>query len=360
MSDKKRYNRLRKKIIEFEKSNNYFLTLLNRPKQEKNLGQALTLDKTENVGIVLQGPIVYQEDFTVETCNLYVKNFPNSKVILSTWDNENYNYLKRKLGKNVILLLNKLPSNPGHHNLLYQSHSSYKGIEEAETLGCKYALKTRTDQRIYNNNALYFMSSLMEKYPIKSGKQKNRILLIDQVSKKYIPYFFSDLLQYGTVVDLKKYWSIDNDDREITSDNLKENKISDVSYRSNSCHIAKNYIRKTFGKLEYTVQHSWKVLNDYFYIMSKNDLDLYWYQDNPSIDAQSLAYKKEDPKRYLDRSFQRLQEYREKNYGDKYLLDCFSQVDWVIMNTKGVEHVLPPFEYTDIKNLERLHSFKKY
>ena len=45
-------------------------------------------DRSDDTAIMLQGPIVKENDFTYETIKLYQNNFPNAKIILSTWRNE--------------------------------------------------------------------------------------------------------------------------------------------------------------------------------------------------------------------------------------------------------------------------------
>lgn len=357
MGKTEKYNNLRESIQRFELNNDYFITLINRPKRANGVAKFLGRSTFENIGVILQGPVVREEDFTVETCNMYSKIFPGAKIILSTWNDEDSAYLETKLNPEINVLLNKKPDDPGFHNLNFQLISTRKGIEFAENHACKSVLKTRTDQRIYNPDALGLMESIMELYPVNSDKQKGRIILIDQVSKKFIPYFYSDLLQFGFVSDIKRYWRTDDDAREVSDECVSSKLIRDLFYRSNSCHIARNYLVRTFGVLNNTIRQSCEILRDYFYVMGKSDLDLYWFQSCPSVDKNFKAYRINDPKRGFDRSQQRLQEYREKNYGQKILLRPFTQTDWILMRSKGVQYILPDFEYSDIMDLDRLHSF---
>ena len=43
--------------------------------------------KNSNSSIIIQGPILKKNNFTLNTINLYIKNC-RSKIILSTWKNE--------------------------------------------------------------------------------------------------------------------------------------------------------------------------------------------------------------------------------------------------------------------------------
>ena len=69
----------------------YFLTIHLRPKRAMNVNMvsAHRSLKSDGVGLVVQGPIVNECDFTVETARLYKKIFPGLEIVVSTWDDEN-------------------------------------------------------------------------------------------------------------------------------------------------------------------------------------------------------------------------------------------------------------------------------
>lgn len=351
------YNELRDQILEFEKSNEFYITLVNRPKRKSMVLCGLEKDYTSDSAIVVQGPVVKEDNFTVETCNMYCDFYPEAKIILSTWDEDIDDILLESIDSRVVLVRNKKPENPGFRNIFNQSHSTMSGINEAEESGCNYVLKTRSDQRIYKPQILIYFKSVLTAYPVLNQNQKERILLLDQVGKKYLPYFYSDILQFGFVSDIKKYWNLYEDDRNFSEYELNSTRVEDFLYLSNSAYIAKSYLSKQIVDLDYTIRQSWNLLIDLFYVVGKSEIDLYWYQGNPSTDKGFLAYSANDPKRKQNRTRQRLQEFREKNYFDKYLINPFTNIDWHLMKLNGVEKFLPEFEFNDIKDLDKLHGF---
>ena len=68
---------LKKLFNLFEKPLPYFFTFHLRPKRADKIGTVADKSlKYSKVAIVIQGPIVYDEDFTLETIKLYKKIFP--------------------------------------------------------------------------------------------------------------------------------------------------------------------------------------------------------------------------------------------------------------------------------------------
>ena len=58
-----------------------------------------TTSKESDCAIIIQGPVITKNKFTLETVKLYLKLHPNAYIILSTWDDTS---------KEVIELFNKL------------------------------------------------------------------------------------------------------------------------------------------------------------------------------------------------------------------------------------------------------------
>ena len=153
--DNKQINKVIKIFFIFlEKISNFFFTYHNRPKYVDGLN-VYTLEKTkisQEVAIIVQGPIVKESDFTVETLRIYKKIFPGVKIILSTWDDEDQTFINKVRALDIEVIMNKKPNFGGLSNINFQIVSSSKGIFRAKELGFKFALKTRTDQRIYSGN----------------------------------------------------------------------------------------------------------------------------------------------------------------------------------------------------------------
>ena len=131
-----------------------FLTYHVRPKYAKTV--KTESDKTvfdfKRIGLVIQGPIAKKHDFTLESVRLYKRTFNHSVIILSTWEDEDRDYLSQFKAEGIEIILNKKPLTAGISNRNYQIVSSHAGLLRAKELGAEYGFKTRTDQRIYAVN----------------------------------------------------------------------------------------------------------------------------------------------------------------------------------------------------------------
>lgn len=166
------------------------------------------------IAIIIQGPFVLENHFTLETIRLYGKLFPSAKVILSTWETEDARELSL-IGQeqNCIVLRNTPPDDPGVINVNYQCKSTINGIICAEELGYKYVAKTRSDWRMYEKGILRFMMHMLDNFPCNSTQiqQNKRIIVMDtcsgEISTIFYPYYYSDIFLFGDIEDMKNYWS---------------------------------------------------------------------------------------------------------------------------------------------------------
>jgi hypothetical protein len=262
-----------KKLFDIlERSLPFFFTFHLRPKKAKNVG--IVSDKLlqyPKVAIVIQGPIVYDQDFTLETIKIYKKIFPQAIIILSTWDYEDKEYVGKVRNEIADVLFNKVPEQKGVQNINFQIISSLLGIKHAKTLGVEYVLKTRTDQRIYGVDSLEYLVNIVEKFPTVSGyKQNKRIVGCSLNSFKYRMYGISDMNLFGQIDDLFNYWDVG------PADNQGEIYAQKVMY--NEVHLAVSFLKKIDHEVKWTLDDSQKVLANCFVIVDEQSLDLYWYK----------------------------------------------------------------------------------
>ena len=207
-------NMLKKWLKKFfdlvEKPFSNFFTFHLRPKKAERIG--IVSDKLLNypkVAIVIQGPIVYDQDFTLETIKIYKKLSPQAIIILSTWDYENNEYIRRIRKEIDQILLNKVPAEKGVQNINFQIVSSLSGMKRAKELGCEYVLKTRTDIRLYGNNVMEFLVNVLNSFPVSGNyKQNKRIIGVSLNSFKYRLYGLSDINLFGEINDMLLYWNV--------------------------------------------------------------------------------------------------------------------------------------------------------
>ncbi|MBR3050746.1 MAG: hypothetical protein IKG61_04770 [Selenomonadaceae bacterium] len=140
-----------------------------------------TLDDT---AIVIQGPIAYNNDYTVETFKLYRSIYPNAPIVVSTWKGEATSSFRRVCRENLIVLLeNEMPEDRGFGNVNLQLESSLQGVKFIrQNTSAKFVLKTRTDQRINYFDFLVYFKNLRKTFPPKGDRLRERIILIDKES----------------------------------------------------------------------------------------------------------------------------------------------------------------------------------
>ena len=260
---------------------NYF-TFHSRPKYSKDVSDKFIdspafENSKSSIAIVIQGPLLTDGDFTLETIKLYIKNFPKHKLILSTWSDSDSMPIEaiKKLGIEVVM--NEKPKNGGIANINFQIVSAAGGINRAKEMGCEYALKTRTDQRIYSSQAISLCYLFLKKFPITGEYNQNeRIVAFNLNTFKYRPYSISDMINFGHINDMLKYWCVEQDAR--TQEELIEtNTLLDWSKQNLAeVYFVTSFLKNINKKMFWTLEDSWKVMSENFCILNINEIDLYW------------------------------------------------------------------------------------
>ena len=107
-----------------------------------------------DVGIILQGAV---SDWTKKIVEEYQQNFPDSQILLSTWNTEN----TTDIPCDVIKL--EPPNDPYHIN--HQIIGSREGLKK---INSEIIMKCRTDQFIHNKEVFQIFNS---------GCSKNKIMI---------------------------------------------------------------------------------------------------------------------------------------------------------------------------------------
>lgn len=154
-----------------------------------------TSEDFSNVAIVIQGPIIKKDDFTVNTVRIYQQYYNNVKIVVSTWEDSDKEVVRQIRDMGVKVLLNKYPEFHGYKNINYQMITSYFGVKEAYDLGARYVFKTRADQRFYNPCAL---SMLRGEY------QEGKIIFLGGVIYSFYSrsIYISDFATFGSLGEI--------------------------------------------------------------------------------------------------------------------------------------------------------------
>lgn len=273
--------------------NDAFTTYHSRPKQNIDCTIVSTINNIQSmVAIVIQGPIVESENFTIETTRLYKKSFKNHIIIVSTWEDIEERLVVRLKKEKVIVVLSKKPDCSGPLNINLQIESSKAGIQKAKELGAEYIYKSRTDQRMYQN-CTRFLLELQQTFPVNSEMgQTERLIACSFTTLKYRPYGIGDMLMFGHISDMLDYWDSEFDPRNIEKREYEN--LSILNYakmRFAETYLCTNYLLKKNYHLSWSLEDSWKVYSEMFCIVNAEMFDLFWFKYEWRVEKRFNFYK---------------------------------------------------------------------
>lgn len=269
-----------------EQNSNCYVTYNLFPKVAKDLNKWIPYKGriSEKNCIIIQGPIRYKDDFTLETVRYYGRIFPGVQVIVSTWENESQTYIdKLKREKNCVVVVSKYPDCSGAGNVNYQTISSLQGMKEALKLGKQYALKTRSDTRVTAVGIMDILYQMLRTYPLPvKGKnsQKERLILFN--TWLFQPYHDSDIFFYGTVKDMIQLFdkklnrdrSIENAANKMVGNRWTYRDLYEHPYGENEILI--KYFEKVNGSVACDLGQWWSVLGERVIALPLNFLRPLW------------------------------------------------------------------------------------
>lgn len=249
------------------------------PKKSESYFKSNVRMNCDPFAIIMQGPIRRQDDFTLETVKFYKKYYPEATVVISTWNDENVDVIKKLENNGAIVILCNKPKSGGHLNINYQLKSSYEGIKYAKDKGFKYVAKTRTDQRISKKNVFYTLISMIQKFPTYDKRvQNSRIVSLSMnYGNMFYPYFMSDFFYMGTCDDMTNLFD------GILDSRIPFNMPKDSSKRQYAIleyapevYIMKRYLKKLGCTGDCTLKDYWDGIKKYLICIDMKFLDLYW------------------------------------------------------------------------------------
>lgn len=257
-----------------------FFTYWTRPKYAADI--ECKVSKVSNVAIVIQGPIKYENDFTVETVRLYKKMFPDTEIIVTTWSNEDKKVLDRMKEAGATVLLSDMPKvmTGLDYSVNLQRKNTRKGLLYAKEKRYFFCAKTRTDQRIYEGSALEFCVRMLKNFPITDSNimAKGRIISTSLGTFDNRFYNVSDLFLFGYTEDLLRYYSCPEDTREHTNGKAPEDKLLYSKRRTGEIWFSTHYIEAIGHKLLWTKKDNDYVIGNYFIIVDAESMDLFWWK----------------------------------------------------------------------------------
>jgi hypothetical protein len=190
----------------------------------------------KNVGIVYQGPVMHEDNFTLESIKILRYVYPEIKIVLSTWENELTDYEKAEFNKVYCHIIESKQMPPeltgegrkiGHMN--NQILSSQKGIEYLKGQDIEYVMKVRSDIRIYKFDFVPYLLNLLREYRADNSSIHSRVINVAFSNSLYhVPFHMTDFIWFGQVDDMNAMYQIRfRDENDL---NYIREKVKDVSF----------------------------------------------------------------------------------------------------------------------------------
>ena len=205
--------------------------------------------KEITTGILLQGNI---RGWTIPIIEEYQQNFPDSEILLSTWDNENISNIPCKVIQSPIP--DVADSHMGTKN--YQIIGSRSGLKEMKS---NLILKTRTDMFVHNPNIL--------KIFLAENTEKKIMYPYIGFSKEFRNYWINDFCQLSSRETLLNYWN------SMPLHDGSDHKIPNSLRVSAEIYLTQNYILNVCNDGK-----PWSVTHDEYFIKKRyhEDFQLEW------------------------------------------------------------------------------------
>jgi hypothetical protein len=243
-----------------------------------------------DTAILFQGPFLVFEHYAINTLQLYRRNYPDTPIIYSTWENEiNQRHESMLRNLNVKVLVSSYPEErSSNSNADLMIHSMQRGIQYIRSNpNIKYICKHRGDQRINQWNWIQALKQLIDLIPPTAGSGENidRIITTSTASGKLRAFHIGDQFQFGKTDDICRLWVIPLFTKGYKQllksypDIIRQqNKINQGLNGEN--YIASMYSLKVYRTMSLTYEIYSKLLADLFIVI---DDELILYSSIPKI-----------------------------------------------------------------------------
>jgi len=240
---------------------------------------ASLMGATRRVAVVVQGPLMLENDFTLESFRVHQRSLPGADLILSTWESSDAKTratLDAIEAMGVRVLREPPPTNPGPKNINYQLVSTLRGVQEARRRGAEFVLKTRADTRLGAPDIGQYLVGLAETFPLTSPcRQHRRLLVLDLCTRLFLPHHPSDILMFGHVDDMIRYWSAPLNPVDVAE--RKPRTVGDLlAFPIPEIYLCEHYLNTIAYPFERTVASWWRVLADLFLVVDRATLQFFW------------------------------------------------------------------------------------
>ena len=231
--------------------------------------------------------MIYKDEFTYNTALQYKRLYKYAIIIISTWEGIPNYYVNKLKNSGLIVIQNKIPIYSGFSNINLQIITTLAGINYAKKINSKYILKTRTDQRIYNDETIRYLISLFN-----NNKFHNKIIVSSLNTFYTRLYSISDMFQFGKTEILYNFWNINLID--IMKE--KELKIINNLLLIPEIFLIYNFLKITSFEFNWNQTSYELAIVKYFYILDKESIDILWNKYNILENNRSAYIENNDLK----------------------------------------------------------------
>lgn len=236
-----------------------------------------------NLAIVLQGPIISENQITLRILKHYMTKHPQIKIVLSTWketdSRELAPFLELSNSNKIKLVLNDEPFGPGVFNINRQIVSSLNGLRSLDD-EFEFAIKSRTDQVFTDSRFLSQLKILFDAYE-KNKVNESRIVISSLNTFAFRLYGASDMFQFGRTSDLLRFW-----DQPLDTSTIEEATRESATLESEAKkRVAEVYLNTNYFKLvnsqnpKFTFDESLHFLTQSFIIADAESLGHRWLKN---------------------------------------------------------------------------------
>jgi hypothetical protein len=279
--EKTQGERIAESLMEHELQGPDFLTYVARPINVENIKtwSDLSPDGGAGTAIIVAGAMVYENHFTRDTIRLYRKHYPEALIILSTWDDEDADYLDAIRDDKTLVAVGERAKGGAGGRVRAQVFAALQTSEERDIT---HALRTSTLHRLYAPNLIEYFKSLQRAFPLSADhSQKQRIITSNHVAAKYIPYYVNTTVMFGHMHDMLNYWVAPEGGHPLlpavdyTARIMERSKIDPASY------FTRNYLQSIGVKFNpESLRDSWRILAEQFCFVDCQTMDIFWSGSN--------------------------------------------------------------------------------
>ena len=228
--------------------------------------------------IVIQGPILEDAEFTLETVRLYRMIHPQAIIVVSTWADQSTEVLSQIESLGAMVVKSEQPVWAGQQNMNLQIVSSRTGLNLAKKAGATHAIKTRSDQRLCAPDILEYLLSIQKIFPLRdTGLQNQRLVAMSLGTVRYRMYGVGDLFLFGEINDMLKYWSPPLDIRKFEADKIHFRNLREFAlWRICEVYFCTEFLKCTGWNIEWTLEDYWRMLVARFCVIDSTSVDLMW------------------------------------------------------------------------------------